>query len=354
MNLSFDEIYKHQYFPRQILTGIEFYNSLLDYCDPLLINEEHCPISRTDIQSSILNLNRIPEDHHVHHLSHSHPLLEDALESIEFYKQKMSEKADLEMLGTMIITLLINLVHTSSNIIYEKFRLDYERITRELSPDETLKKLYEYKAALQKNEQSYTKKFIEDCLNLISIEIEKNNSLAGIEISSISKEVNEMVQSYLGKLNELLDKNDLLNSLKNRNFEVFIFKLKRVLYVPSYYDVSSNDKEKVFHVYLLGVLQGRLEEYLIKSNKESGVGRYDICLNPMDKRNPGVIFEIKKVSENSDAKLIENELNAAMAQISERKYAFELIEDGIEDILLISLVFNGLEPSIKWQEMKRC
>lgn len=349
MDLSFGEIYKHHYFPNQILAGIEFYYTLLDYCDPFKINEEHCPLTRNDIQSSILNLKRIPEDHHVHNLSHSHPLLSEPLESIEFYKNKMDEKVDLEMLDVMIITWLINLVQASSHIIYEKFRLDYERITADLSPSDTLKKLYEYKAAWQKNEQNYTKKIIEDCLALISIEIDKNKSLVDVDNSNISREVNDIVQSYLSKLNELLDKNDLFNSLKNKRYEEFIFKLKRVLYIPSYYDVSSNDKEKVFHIYLLGVLQGRLEEYLVKSNKESGMGRYDICLNPMDKRNPGVIFEIKKVPENSNTQQIEQELDDAMSQINERQYVFELNEDGVKNILFISLVFNGIEPVIKWR-----
>ncbi|MEH0157318.1 PD-(D/E)XK nuclease domain-containing protein [Limibacter armeniacum] len=352
MDFSFGEIYKHRYFPKQILTGIEFYYTLLDYCDPFKINEEQCPISRNDIQSSILNLKRIPEDHQVHNLSHSHPFLSEPLESIEFYQKKMEEKADLGMLDMMILTWLINLVHTSSHIVYEKFRLDYERITDELSPVETLKKLYEYKAACQKNKQNYTKKVIEDCLNLISIEIEKNKSLTEVDNSNISAEINNIVQSYLNKLNELLDKNDLLDSLKNERYEEFIFKIKRVLYIPSYYDISSTDKEKVFHVYLLGVLQGRLEEYLVKSNKESGTGRYDICLNPMDKRNPGVIFEIKKVPENSNTMLIEKELDAAMSQIDEREYVFELKEDGIHQILFISLVFNGIEPVVKWQISK--
>ena len=352
MDLPFDEIYKHHYFPKQILVGLEFYYTLLNYCNPFKINEENCPITRNDIQSSILNLKRISEDHHVHNLTHSHPLLSDTLESIEFYKKKMEEKADLGMLDAMIITWLINLVHTSSNIIYEKFRLDYERITAELSPVMTLKKLYEYKAAWQKNEQNYTKKVLADCLNLISIEIQKNRSLTEVDNSNISTEINSIVQSYLNKLSELLDKNDLFESLKNERFEEFIFKLKRVLYIPSYYDVNSADKEKVFHVYLLGVLQGRLEEYILKSNKESGIGRYDICLNPMDKRNPGVIFEIKKVPENSNNMQIGKELDAAMLQISEREYAFELKEDGVYQILFISLVFNGLEPVIKWQTLK--
>ena len=180
-------------------------------------------------------------------------------------------------------------------------------------------------------------------------EAEPNPGTKALESDQgISKEANELIIDYLDQIKTNNENNNLYSSLKKKEFDNFIYKFRRLLFIPSYYDITKSDRERVFHIYLLAALQGRLDNYRIKSNKESGLGRYDISLNPIDKRDPGIIIEIKKVDENQDQDSILIELNSALEQIEKKQYFFELIEDGVKQIVEIALVFTGLEPIINF------
>ena len=61
----------------------------------------------------------------------------------------------------------------------------------------------------------------------------------------------------------------------------------------SYYD-TARFTENVYHAYVLGLLAFLSDDYIIRNNRESGEGRYDILLIPMDKGGNGVVIEIKK------------------------------------------------------------
>ena len=50
----------------------------------------------------------------------------------------------------------------------------------------------------------------------------------------------------------------------------------------SYFDVSSNNGERFYHGLILGMTASLYNSYIVKSNRESGEGRYDICLEPRD------------------------------------------------------------------------
>ena len=122
----------------------------------------------------------------------------------------------------------------------------------------------------------------------------------------------------------------------------------------SYYDTAKNH-EYVYHSYILGLLAIIGDDYIIKSNKESGEGRYDIMLIPHDKRKNGVVIEIKQIEkqkedENNDefTNRIDNELKSALAQINRNKYYKELIDNKISTnkIIKVSIVFAGKEPYI--------
>ncbi len=122
----------------------------------------------------------------------------------------------------------------------------------------------------------------------------------------------------------------------------------------SYYDTAKNN-EYIYHSYILGLLAIIGDEYLIKSNRESGEGRYDIMLIPHDKSKNGVVIEIKQIEKqlqneknNNFVKRINNELNSASNQIDRNKYHKELIDNKIEldKIIKVPIVFAGKEPFI--------
>ena len=81
----------------------------------------------------------------------------------------------------------------------------------------------------------------------------------------------------------------------------------------SYMDVGENTAENFYHAFVLGMLVGLKDSYYVKSNRESGYGRYDIMLEPREKNGNSFIMEFK-VLENEEEKTIEN----AKKQIEEK------------------------------------
>lgn len=341
--------YEKSYRLRDILKGLEFYYNLIDRFEPEIFTEEKFPIKRVELISTIKYLKNIPSNHYVNQLIQSHPILTQSFESIDKLQSIDDEIDKYRLIKHLIYIWLENLLHSGCFILFHKYQFDYNVVCENKKSAEILNFLIEEKAKYKLNSESYSRRFLKFLFDFIEIEIEKHNSLREIDSShSISKEASELIKSYLDQIQERVEKNDLNSSLLNKEYEKFIYKLKSLLYIPSYYDITNADKERAFHIFILGILEGRIEFYNLKSNKESGLGRNDICLHPIDKRNTGVIIEIKKVGESTDEKGINSELDSALHQINEKKYYFELIEDGIKEILVISIVFNGLEPNIKW------
>ncbi|MGL5544492.1 MAG: PD-(D/E)XK nuclease domain-containing protein, partial [Cetobacterium sp.] len=111
----------------------------------------------------------------------------------------------------------------------------------------------------------------------------------------------------------------------------------------SYHD--SADSEKYYHHFMLGLLLTLGDKYIITSNRESGYGRYDIALEPKDKRNYGLIFEFK----TSDKDSIEEKAKMALAQINEKKYDVSMKNNGVLKIIKIGMAFSGKDVAIESQ-----
>lgn len=87
-------------------------------------------------------------------------------------------------------------------------------------------------------------------------------------------------------------------------------------------------------------------QYKIKSNRESGDGRYDISLLPREKKYPGIIMELKWKSglEKDELEELSSE---ALSQIDEKRYDLELKEDGIDNVIKLGIAFSGKKVVIK-------
>jgi len=129
----------------------------------------------------------------------------------------------------------------------------------------------------------------------------------------------------------------------------------------SYYDTAKNN-EYIYHSYILGLLAIIGDDYIIKSNKESGEGRYDIMLIPHDKSKNGVVIEIKQIEKQHNDEInevffkrINTEIISATDQINRNKYYKELIDNKIEEnrIVKIPIVFAGKEPYVTLIEEKK-
>lgn len=87
-------------------------------------------------------------------------------------------------------------------------------------------------------------------------------------------------------------------------------------------------------------------QYKIKSNRESGDGRYDISLIPRDRKYPGIIMELKSETGLSDV-VLESLSMEALDRINDKRYDVEMRNDGIKNIPKLGIAFSGKKISIK-------
>lgn len=105
----------------------------------------------------------------------------------------------------------------------------------------------------------------------------------------------------------------------------------------SFYDAGT---EAFYHGLLLGLIALMDNQYKIKSNRESGDGRYDISLIPRERKYSGIIMELKW-KNGLDDEALERLVKEALDQIDDKRYDSEMREDGIKNILKLGVAFSG-------------
>ena len=124
--------------------------------------------------------------------------------------------------------------------------------------------------------------------------------------------------------------------------------------VISYFDTgktpSDEEPERFYHGLVLGLMVDQVDNYILNSNRESGYGRYDIMLEPIDKTNaryPGIVIEFKVINPRKENTL-EETVASALEQIEEKNYDAELIKRGVkeENIHHYGFAFKGKEVLI--------
>jgi hypothetical protein len=132
----------------------------------------------------------------------------------------------------------------------------------------------------------------------------------------------------------------LLKSLLREDIKSFGGYLSdMVAAILSYHDTSGSEPERVYHAFVLGLFVNLGSQYQVRSNRESGYGRYDVMLTPNDPRQTGFVFEFKKV-DLEDNESAETAMKSALKQIQDRHYALELRQAGVQKILGIGVVVH--------------
>ena len=134
--------------------------------------------------------------------------------------------------------------------------------------------------------------------------------------------------------------NEFISALIDGDLEAMNYYINEVtLNVFSSFDVAGKDESRIrpenfYHGFVLGLMAGQRNNYIIKSNRESGFGRYDVMMIPKHSTNeagkklPAIVleFKVKKSSE----KTLEEAVQAAHRQIEEKRYDEEILALGIE------------------------
>lgn len=140
------------------------------------------------------------------------------------------------------------------------------------------------------------------------------------------------------------DYHAMLESLTSGDIETFkrVFQTF-VLTSFSYFDVSGKEPERFYHAFVLGLLVALSDRYEIKSNRESGYGRYDVMLVPRDITALGIVIEFKSVEIGDD---LDAAVKAALRQIETKRYIQELVSHGVSVSLAVAIAFKGKEVRI--------
>ena len=150
-----------------------------------------------------------------------------------------------------------------------------------------------------------------------------------------NREVKEFFKQKFIDINfgESLFRNTM-ESLKKNKIEDFEKYLQNILLKSTNYNDTKN--EDFYHGLILGMILFLDRDYYINSNKESGLGRYDVIIEPKNKNNRGFILEFKVVKDEENLDKVSKN---AIKQIIDEKYDTQLKERGIKDITLVGITF---------------
>lgn len=143
------------------------------------------------------------------------------------------------------------------------------------------------------------------------------------------------------------NQNSLAISISQAIFSKDTQKLQALLEDFMVKSISSIDgaNEGFYHGMMLGLCAILGNRYKIRSNRESGLGRFDIQLMPLTKGMPGFIFEFKHTKdEHTDLSAL---ADSALQQIEAKKYDTELRDNGVNSIISIGIAFRGKSAVVK-------
>ena len=250
-------------------------------------------------------------------------------------------------------------VNTSSNKLIKKqiensphyIREDLHQLMRDVSLTTEITDQFVY-ADLDRNKDTLWSLLVLSGY-LKVVDIKKKGGRYQAELIIPNKEVSEF---YTITITEWMSSalghrwfNELLVNLTNGNIERFEQQLNEfILESSSFYDFAKDKSERFMHGLMLGLTAGLKDNYIIKSNRESGYGRYDLAIIPKNKDNLGIVMELKKLEEKENIEAIAKK---ALEQAEKNKYITELKQTNIAKIMLMGMAFASKKIKIYSKEV---
>lgn len=157
----------------------------------------------------------------------------------------------------------------------------------------------------------------------------------------------EILYAYEKEVLNRTNQNNVSISIHQAIFSKDTSKLQSLLEDFMLKSISTMDgaSEAFYHGMMLGLCAVLGSQFKVRSNRESGLGRFDIELLPMVKGIPGFIFEFKHTKDiNVD---LDSLANSALKQIEDMKYDTVLNDFGVEDIVKIGIAFRQKSAVVK-------
>ena len=151
------------------------------------------------------------------------------------------------------------------------------------------------------------------------------------------------IEKYFGRGNKLID---LMEALTENRIEDYEETLQDILLKSVSYNDTKKGNEAFYHGFILGMSLYLEGEYIVKSNIESGLGRYDVSIEPKNKDKRGYILEFKATDNVDKLKEISKE---ALKQIEEAKYSSTLKHTDTKEILHLGIAFCGKQIKVSYK-----
>ena len=244
-------------------------------------------------------------------------------------------------------TFLENMIDYSGESVYEDLKrfTDGESIEKYISDGTTIKSL------LNNDDEIWQ-------VLLYSGYLTKDEKQKEIDVTSEYTDVynlripNKEIRKYFGNmfLNRFfgteVKTNILIKALENGDIKKFEKTLGEIMInMLSHFDLDK-EMEKIYQVFMIGLVGFLMGKYEIISNDESGYGRYDLAMIPIKSNEKAYLMEFK-ISKTK--KGMEERAQKALKQIDEKKYDTRLKARGIKNILKIGVAFHGKEVKVAYK-----
>ena len=244
-------------------------------------------------------------------------------------------------------TLLENMLDHAGESVYDDLKrfTDGESIEKYISDGTTIKSL------LNNDDEIWQ-------VLLYSGYLTKDEKQKEIDVTSEYTDVynlripNKEIRKYFGNmfLNRFfgteVKTNILIKALENGDIKKFEKTLGEIMInMLSHFDLDK-EMEKIYQVFMIGLVGFLMGKYEIISNDESGYGRYDLAMIPIKSNEKAYLMEFK-ISKTK--KGMEERAQKALKQIDEKKYDTKLKARGIKNILKIGIAFHGKEVKVAYK-----